>query len=69
MCNNLNLDLVNINIQNLVKFYEFLLKMLSGNEIMTDWQNDGHNDEQPKSFFKMGLKIQYSPTHIFQRGL
>ena len=32
--NNLNIDLVNINdIQNLVKFYHFVLKILSPNEI------------------------------------
>ena len=36
MPNNPNLDLVNINpyIQNLVKFYIFVLKILSGNEIV-----------------------------------
>ena len=37
MCNNPNLDLVNIamRMQNLVKIYQFVLKMLSGNKILT----------------------------------
>ena len=63
ICNNPNLDHVNINAHtNLVKFYKVLLKILSGNKIMTDGWMDGQNDRQPKSnitdkshFFKAGL--------------
>ena len=37
MCNNPNLDLVDINAYTkLVKFYQFVLKILRGNEIVTD---------------------------------
>ena len=55
-----------MHIQNLVKFYKDVLKILSINEIMTE----GRNDRQPKSniaphFFKLG---QYSP-HFFKAGL
>ena len=51
---------MSMHIQNLVKFYKVVLKILSGNEIMTDGWNDGWNDRQPKSniaphFFKEGL--------------
>ena len=38
-----------MHMQNLVKFYKFVLKILSGNEIMMDGLNDGPNDGQPKS--------------------
>ena len=39
MCNNPNLDLASTNIlQNLVKFYQFVLKILSQNKIMKDGQ-------------------------------
>ena len=49
MCNNPNLDLVNINVYTKFgKVYRFLLKILSGNEIMMDRQNDWQNDRQPK---------------------
>ena len=43
MCNNPNLDLVNINanMENLDKFHQFVLKRLSGNEIPTSIK--GHN--------------------------
>ena len=30
-----------MHIQSLVKFYQFVLKILSGSEIMTDGRNDG----------------------------
>ena len=33
-----------MHIQNLVKFYKVVLKILSGNEMMTDGQNDRQND-------------------------
>ena len=33
-----------MHIQNLVKFYKVVLKILSGNEMMTDGQNDRLND-------------------------
>ena len=45
--NNTNVDLVNI--QNLVKFYHFVLKISSKNKIMKDRMTDGWNDGQPKS--------------------
>ena len=44
-CNNPNLT----RIQNLVKFYQFVLKILSGNENLTDRGMDERNDGQPKS--------------------
>ena len=37
-----------MHMQNLVKFYKFVLKILGGNEIMNDGLNDGLNDGQPK---------------------
>ena len=33
-----------MHIQNLVKFYKVVLKILSGNEMMRDRQNDRQND-------------------------
>ena len=42
MCNIPNLELMHT--QNLVKFYLFVLNILSGKKIMMDGQNDG----QPK---------------------
>ena len=46
MCNNPKVDHVNINAHiNLVRFYKVFLKILSGNKIMMD----GQNDRQPKS--------------------
>ena len=57
MCNNLNLDRININAYtNLVKFYQFVLKISSGYKIMTDGQNDG----QPKSSSHLFLKRCYN---------
>ena len=45
--------------QNLVKFYQFVLKILSWFEIMMDGQNDGMNDNPntvyPPPFFKAQL--------------
>ena len=34
--------------QNLVKLYPFVLKILHGNEIMTDWWNDGQSKKEGK---------------------
>ena len=45
--NNTNVDLVNI--QNLVKFSHFVLKISSENTIMMDRMTDGWNDGQPES--------------------
>ena len=36
---------ISMHIQNLGKFYKVVLKLLSGNEMMTDGQNDRRNDE------------------------
>ena len=33
-----------MHIRNLVKFYKVVLKILSGNEMMTDGQKDDRND-------------------------
>ena len=50
MCYNPNLDLVNINAyKSLVKFYPCVLKILSGNQIMTDRMTDRRNEGQHKS--------------------
>ena len=63
-------------IQHLVKFYQYVLKILRGNEIMTDGLMDGQNDGQPKSsippptFFKTGndrLQCQIA-IHIQKLG-
>ena len=35
---------ISMHIQNLVKFYKVVLKILSGNEMMTDGGNVGRND-------------------------
>ena len=43
--------------QNLVKFHQFVLKILSGNEIMTDRWNDGQPKSSIAPFFKTGLEI------------
>ena len=44
MCNNPNLDLVNINAyKKFGKFYQIVLKILSRNEIMTDGVTDNSN--------------------------
>ena len=48
MCDNPNLDRININAN--TKFdeiYQFVLKILSENETMTDRRMDGWNDGQP----------------------
>ena len=49
MCNHPNLDLISIpmHTQNLVKFYQFVLKILSGNEIMMDGQTDSKMTDNP----------------------
>ena len=57
MCKNPNLDFVN---QNLVKFL-FVLKILSGKEIMTDGRTDRRND-------RWTTQVQYSPLTHFQNG-
>ena len=45
MCNNPNLDHVDINAhEKLAKFYKVVLMILSENEIMTDGRNDGRDD-------------------------
>ena len=41
ICNNPILDFVNINAYTKVKFYQFVLKILSRNEIMMDGRNEG----------------------------
>ena len=50
MCNNPKLDHVNINayIQNLVKFYQLILKILSGNEILTSIKGYNSCSNLPK---------------------
>ena len=63
MCNNPKLDPANINAYiNLVKIYQFVLKILSGNEIMMEgWKNERTNrmtDNQSLNntpLFKVGL--------------
>ena len=51
---NLNLDLVSIkHIHNLVKFYLFVLKILS-RKLMTEGQNDGMMNAKPKSNISKG---------------
>ena len=57
---NLNLDLVSIkHIHNLVKFYLFVLKILS-RKLMTEGQNDGMMNAKPKSnISKWGFIAKY----------
>ena len=60
-CNNSKLDLVNysisMHIYNLVKFYQFVLKILNGNKFMTDrmteWKME--SNKAPPPIFKVGL--------------
>ena len=48
--NNPNLDLVNINVYTKFGFYQFVLKIWSGNKIMTDGMTDNPNPIKPPLF-------------------
>ena len=51
MCNNHNVDLINLEIQNLVKFYHFDLKILTVNKILNEILTSimGHNSKWVKN--------------------
>ena len=68
MCNNPNLDLININVYlNLVKFYQFVLKNIELTQNY-DGRNYGRNEGQLKSniaptFSKQGYNEVFSDEH------
>ena len=58
---------ISMHVQNLIKFYKTVLKILSGNEIM----RDGRNDSQPKSnitptFSKGAINMRGWVTHFLK---
>ena len=55
-----------MHIQNLIKFYKVVLKILSENKTMMDEWADGQSDRQPKSYIApTSSKKGYNNNHIF----
>ena len=62
MCNTLHLDIVRINAYTKFgKILSIVLKILSGNEIMTDRRNDGRPKSSIVPLFQIRAIIKHTP--------